>query len=492
MSKITKVISNKKNKVLTAALISAMLIMTGCSSNDAANIISQTLDSTVSATTTAGSETAAAENETGEVASTTESSASEYLSGSVTSASTSTLIDTTDVFTERDLTQSPDLGSATTITLTSNQDVNITQEGTYVITGSAEQCSIIVDADAAKVQLVLDGVTITNTNFPAIYVKNADKVFVTTTDSTSTLTVSGTFTADGTTNTDAVIFSKDDLVLNGVGTLNINSTANGITSKDDLKVTGGTYNITSKEDAIEANDSICVYDGSFTINSEKDGLHSENSDDTTVGYIYIEGGNFKIDAAEDGVQATTVLMINGGTFDITAQEGLEATYVQINGGTINISASDDGINATQKSTSYDVVIMINDGNISITMGSGDTDALDANGDLIINGGTIDITAQFAFDYDKNAELNGGTVTVNGEQVTSITNSMMMGGMGGGRGDFKDQNGEAPSGEMPEGFENGQMPGGQRPEGFNKDQMQKGERPEGFERGQFQQGQSTEN
>ncbi|MBQ6907578.1 MAG: carbohydrate-binding domain-containing protein, partial [Clostridia bacterium] len=34
---------------------------------------------------------------------------------------------------------------------------------------------------------------------------------------TSTLSVTGTFTADGDTNTDAVIFSKDDLVLNGTG-----------------------------------------------------------------------------------------------------------------------------------------------------------------------------------------------------------------------------------------------------------------------------------
>ena len=59
------------------------------------------------------------------------------------------------------------------------------------------------------------------------------KYSVTTTDSENTLSVTGTFTADGDTNTDAVIFSKDDLVLNGVGVLNIQSSDNGVTCKDD-------------------------------------------------------------------------------------------------------------------------------------------------------------------------------------------------------------------------------------------------------------------
>ena len=71
------------------------------------------------------------------------------------------------------------------------------------------------------------------------------------------------------------------------------------------------------------------------------------------------------------------------------------------------------------------------------MGSGDTDALDANGSLTINGGTVDITAQFAFDFDTTGKLNGGTVTVNGEKVTEITESMQMGGgpNGGQAGGF---------------------------------------------------------
>jgi hypothetical protein len=128
------------------------------------------------------------------------------------------------VFTDRDLLQTPDLSEAQYLTASDGETLSITEAGIYVISGSAEDCTIRVEAaDDAKVQLVLDGVSITNADFPAIYVISADKCFVTTTDSENSLTVTGSFTSDGDTNTDAVIFSKDDLVLSGTGSLEITS-----------------------------------------------------------------------------------------------------------------------------------------------------------------------------------------------------------------------------------------------------------------------------
>ena len=342
------------------------------------------------------------------------------------------VLDTTDLFTDRDLEQTADLTGAKTIQVASGQDVNITEEGVYVLSGTATDVTVRVDADsAAKVQLVLDGLSITNSDAPAIYVVSADKVFVTTAQgSTNELSVTGQFVADGDTNTDAVIFSRDDLVLNGLGTLKITSTDNGVSSHDDLKVTGGTYSITCDADALEANESVLVADGDITVSSGKDGIHAENDEDNTTGSVYIAGGTLTIKAAGDGIQATTIAQVDDGTISIEAVEGIEGTYVQINGGSIDVTATDDGINGSNKSTSLTPTIEITGGNLTVSMGSGDTDALDVNGNLYVSGGTVSITAQSPFDYDGTGELTGGTVYVNGEEVTTLQNSMM-GGPGGG-------------------------------------------------------------
>lgn len=335
-------------------------------------------------------------------------------------------------FSERDLEQTADSSEAQKITVADNKTIDITAEGVYTISGSAENCTIRVNADdSAKVQLVLDGVDIENENFPAIYVLSADKVFITTTDTENTITVSGQFTTDDENNTDAVIYSKDDIVLNGTGTLNVTSYyGNGISGKDDMKITGGTYNIKSALDAFEANDTISVCDGTFNISTNKDGFHCEN--DEAEGSITISDGTFTINGASDGIQACAVLQIDGGDFDITASEGLEATYIVINDGNITINASDDGINASTSTSAYETAIVFNGGNVNVSVGQGDTDAIDSNGSIYVNGGTINVTSQMSsFDYDKTAEFNGGTIIINGQEVSEIPQSMMAGGMRGG-------------------------------------------------------------
>lgn len=420
--------------IISALIISSFAACTGNagqSSSSSSSASSVTSGSSVSADSSSKSDSSSS-SDSGEV------TFSEYEKG---------IIDTTNIFTKRDLIQTADTSSAKTLEVSDGQTLKITEEGVYVIKGTAKNCTIRVEADdTAKVQLVLDGVSITNDSTPAIYVVSADKCFVTT-GADSTLSVTGAFTADGETNTDAVIFSKDDLVLNGTAALTINSAqGNGVTGKDDVKVTGGTYNITSALDSIEANDSIAIYDGTFTINSSKDGLHSENSDDDTKGYVYIHGGTFTINAKSDAVQAVTYLQVDGGTFKLTAAEGFEATSIQINDGTIEISASDDGINGAQKSKSIGTPnIEINGGKLTIVMGQGDTDAIDCNGNITVNGGTIDITAQMSsFDYDGTATYNGGTIIINGQEVNSIPQSMMGGGGMGGRGGMGGQmGGQAP-------------------------------------------------
>ena len=316
--------------------------------------------------------------------------------------------------------------------------VTVNGPGTYLVSGTLANGGIVVNADKQdKVQLVLNDVSISSDTGAAIYVAQADKVFVTLAEGTSsTLTNGGRFAQDADGEIDAVIYAKDDLTLNGSGSLTISSPAgHGIVGKDDVTVTGGSYAITSADSAMTANDTLAVAGGSFQITTNKDGLHSENSDDDTLGAIYIMGGSFAIRAADDAVHAESLLQIDGGSLDITAAEGLEATYIHINDGQINISATDDGLNAARKSSAYTPTVEISGGTLTVTMGPGDTDGIDSNGNLIITGGTVNVTAASAFDYDGTASFTGGTVIINGQQVDTLPNQMMggRGGMMGGRG-----------------------------------------------------------
>ena len=428
----------KKMNMMTAVLAAILtMTMTGCGLNQNAGTTAEK-----SASTSSGSVNAEESVRSPEAAIVNQDAADAVEAIELSQKADSAEQDS-ELFTSRDLAQTADLSQAQYITVTNGQTIDITAEGVYVISGSAADCTIRINADdTAKIQLVLDGVSITNDDFPAIYVISADKVFVTAANSDNTLTVSGQFRADGDTNTDAVIFSKEDLVLNGTGTLNITSDyGNGITCKDDLKITGGTYNVTAALDCFEANDSISVYDGTFNIRTGKDGFHCEN--DEAEGTITILGGTYTIIGGSDGMQACALLQIDGGTMNITAAEGLEATFVRINEGNISISASDDGINAAAASKAYETAIEINGGNLDVAVGQGDTDAIDSNGSVYVNGGTVNITAQMsAFDYDAKAEFNGGTIIINGQEVSDIPQSMTGGGMRGGMGGMRgSMNGE---------------------------------------------------
>ena len=132
-------------------------------------------------------------------------------------------------------------------------------------------------------------------------------------------------------------------------------------------------------------------------------------------------------AGDDGIHATTIAQFDGGEITVSAAEGIEATWVQINGGNISITSTDDGVNAAKKSKAYTVLFEMNDGYLKVNMGQGDTDAIDSNGNIIVNGGTIDITGQSSFDYDGTAKYNGGTIIVNGQTTNTITNQFMGGG-----------------------------------------------------------------
>ncbi len=235
-------------------------------------------------------------------------------------------------FTDRDSETEYDESKAVKIELTgssakasdnsvkiSGSTVTITKDATHIISGSLSDGMIIVDApDTAKLQLVFKSVSITSKTSAALYIKEADKVFVTL-EGENILENGGEFKAIDDSNIDAAIFSKQDVTFNGSGSLDVNSSVgHGIVGKDDIKFTSGSYNIAAASHAIQANDSVRVKNATITTDAGKDGIHSENNDDNTKGYVYIESGIFKIESEGDGISAGNYLQVKNGTIDILA------------------------------------------------------------------------------------------------------------------------------------------------------------------------------
>ena len=329
----------------------------------------------------------------------------------------------------------------------------ITEGGSYILSGTIKNGLITINT-TDDVILTLNGITITNNSGPCIYVENAKNVVIKLNEGTTNTLTDGSNYSNP--DIDSCIYSKDDLTIEGTGILVVNANyKDGITSSDDLTIKSGTISVKASDDAIKGKDSVTIEGGNITIDSQGDAIKSTNEEDKAKGIItvndgtitikcvkdgfdsvnkvIINGGTIKIDSQDDGIHADGYIEINKGDITISASEGLEATYIKLNDGNVNISASDDGINCSNKSSDYKVLCEFNGGNITIKMDQGDTDGIDSNGDIVVNGGTINVTAQSTFDYDGTGTINGGTVICNGEEVFSLPNQFM-GGQGGPGGD----------------------------------------------------------
>lgn len=331
-------------------------------------------------------------------------------SSSTTTGSTTEAVDINNLFSDKDLDSSYDTSSPK-ITLSdgsitsdsssatiSGNTVTITAGGTYIITGSSSDAQIIVDAGSDKVQLVLDNATLSSSSAAAIYVKQADKVFVTLADgSTNTVSTSSDSVEMDDSTVDGAIYSKDDITFNGNGTLNINSTkTNGIVGKDDLKLVSGTINVTSGNHAIEGKDTISVKDAVITANAGKDGLHSD-------GTVSIVGGNINI---------------------TNSVEGIEGQVINVAGGTTNVVSSDDALNAATADSSTSNNPEASDSNAVLNISGGkltvnaNGDGLDSNGSINISGGETYVSGptndgNTAIDFGSECIITGGTLIASG-------------------------------------------------------------------------------
>ena len=310
--------------------------------------------------------------------------------------------------------------------------ITITEEGVYIVSGTLEDGQIIVDAsDSDKVQIVLDGVNINCETNAAIYVREADKVFITLAENSSnTLGGGNEYTQIDDNTVDGVIFSKSDLVCNGTGSLTIEADyKHGIVSKDDLVITGGTYKITAADNGITAKDQLKILDGSFDIDAANSAVKAKNADNAELGNIYIAGGIFTIEAEQDGFHATGSIVVDDGTITVNSgddgfhaeldtiirggtilveksNEGLEGKRVVVNGGDITVNASDDGINAANSGDDGANAANSGDGGVNAA-NSGDDGANATNPGANAAGSGDDDSNAASSNNDSSAAVNSG-------------------------------------------------------------------------------------
>ena len=367
-------------------------------------------------------------------------------------------IDTSVSKTDQDA--SYDESSATKISLSGNSasisgdgasekdgTITIQQEGTYVVTGTLNDGQIIVQAaDTHKVHIVLKGASIYCADHAALFIKQADKVFLTLADGSENTLGSGSsyHLSDEDSNVDGVIFSRADLTLNGSGKLTVNAKyKHAIVSKDDLIVTGGAYAITAGNGGgLYGKDCVKITNGTFTIQSGTDGIQASNVEQADRGYVYISGGALNITAGTDGIQADTVLRIDGGTFQITSgggsanastdqkgnenpgwgmwgpgskektaktedptdtsdsAKGLKAgVSLSVRGGTFTIDSSDDSVHCNG-------TVTITGGTFALSSGDDGVHAGDA---LLIQNGTIAISQSYEGLEGLNVTISGGKI-----------------------------------------------------------------------------------
>lgn len=354
----------------------------------------------------------------------------------------------------------------------SDNTLTISKGGVYTLSGKNSDASIVISTDD-NVKLKLNGVNITSSGAPAIYVENADKLYIDTEDGTDNSLVS---TAADT----AAIRSKDNLKIKGGGTLNITSVDNGIKCSDNLKIEGGNINIDAKADGINVNDTFEMTDGNLKITAVGDGIDSSSIANISGGTIDIttngtptETSQTEQSSDEQNRPKTPFGESSSVEFE-TSSKGIKADWmIKLSGGKINVNSADHAIHCTS-----DIEI---DG-ANLTLASQYKKGISAHGRITIDGTdtSIDVTKSTeGIEGKTKLTINNGNIKINSTDDglnAGISTEMQppQGGFGGERGQ-KDrrqpQNGQQPP-------QNGQQPpqDGQQPPQDGQQPPQDGQQP----------------
>lgn len=334
-----------------------------------------------------------------------------------------------------------------------NNTVTITDGGTYHISGIMTDGKIFVNSknETKKVKLILSGVNISCSTDAPLFVENSPEETILILDASTENIFSDTARTvpeDTTDYATAAIYSKDDLQIEGDGSLTVYGNFNkGIFSKNDIDIHGGNITIQATDDGIRGKDSVEIEAGIINIVCGGDGIRTNEETQEDKGDIEINSGIINITCDLDGIQATGNVTVNGGQINITAAGGStvstysEGTYresynkgafpfntgknpessiyedstvntpstksikadkaIVINNGTFNLNSVDDCIHAPE--------VTLNGGEITA---SSDDDGIHADENTTVNNGSINITSSYEGIEGRVININGGYVYIN--------------------------------------------------------------------------------
>ncbi len=245
----------------------------------------------------------------------------------------------------------------------------ITSSGVYCVDGSLTDGQIYVETaaeDTADVELVLSGVTMTNSTKPAIYTSaasGADKTKITLQGKnsiTDTAAAAYTETVDGKEKTLGVIYSNHKLTFtrSSSGSLNIASSMNhAVSCEKKISLNGGSLSIHTAApttdavtecdaDAIHSDKAIEIEGGTLEIDASGDGIQSDEN-------LLMTDGTVSIKAGKDAVQAATEIAVSGGKLTASGDRGFRLDAggaVNITGGTVVATATDYQVDGNEAIT----------------------------------------------------------------------------------------------------------------------------------------------
>lgn len=337
--------------------------------------------------------------------------------------------------------------------------LTISKAGTYLLEGEMDNGQIIVDAKNAEVQLIFNGISLSCANSAPIYGKNGKITVILSEGTENKLTDTKEYIyPEGVDEPDAVLFSKDDLIIGGLGTLQINGQySHGIACRDDLTIAEGILSVIAKEDGIRGRDSLTVNGGTLSVEAGGDGLKSNQDQDADKGKIVLTGGTLEIISGGDGIQAETHLDISGGNYQILSGggskdlpydgeescKGLKAGQaIKISEGQFYLDTLDDAIHSNGS-------IEINGGNFSISTSD---DGVHGDEAVTIGNGELLISKCYEGIEGLNVTVSDGTVHIvasdDGINAADPNATQSGPGMGGHRGGNNFPNGMS---EPPEGM-----------------------------------------